>query len=258
MKIQFTKKQIKFIISLYVDKNLNTTKIGDIFGISKIPINRILKENNVLRSGTSNGIKINISDEQSNKIKEMYLNHASVGEISREMELTESFIDKYLSKSGYRRDKSKAMSILKKGVKLSDKVKNNMKIAQQKLAKSGKRKQTGGVCKSYTINGLKCQGTYEKYYLEKLIQNGDSLPFNPKSIITPFGVYYPDFSFNDRLIEIKSDYTYDVLLGNKISRFTNKFETKQYQKIKWVNENIKPVDILVVDKRNNKINKKQI
>ena len=27
----------------------------------------------------------------------------------------------------------------------------------------------------------------------------------------------------------------------------------QLEKIKWVNKNIKPVDVLVVDKRNNKI-----
>jgi hypothetical protein len=133
-----------------------------------------------------------------------------------------------------------------------------MKNAQQKLAKSGKRKQTGGVCKNYIINGLECQGTYEKFYLEKLIENNEILPKNSIPIETPYGVYYPDFTFENRLVEIKSDYTYDVLLGIKESRFTRQKSLRQYEKIKWVNSNVKEVDILVVDKRNNKITKKEI
>ena len=40
--------------------------------------------------------------------------------------------------------------------------------------------------------------------------------------------------------------------------FTNKIETNQYEKIKWVNQNVKPVQILVIDKRNNKILNKEI
>jgi hypothetical protein len=36
------------------------------------------------------------------------------------------------------------------------------------------------------------------------------------------------------------------------------YETKQLSKLKWVNENIKPVEILVVDKRNNEVIKKNI
>jgi hypothetical protein len=40
-------------------------------------------------------------------------------------------------------------------------------------------------------------------------------------------------------------------IDNKLSY--KKIDTTQLKKIKWVNENIKPVDVLVVDKRNNKI-----
>lgn len=46
--------------------------------------------------------------------------------------------------------------------------------------------------------------------------------------------------------------------SNKVSRFTKTIETNQYEKIKWVNKNIKPIEILVVDKRNNKIINKEI
>lgn len=99
---------------------------------------------------------------------------------------------------------------------------------------------------------------YAMLSLDETINDGINLPKEGESMVTPYGVYYPDFSFEDKLIEIKSDYTYDVLIGVKVSRFTKKIETKQYEKIKWVNENIKPVQILVVDKRNNKFINKEI
>lgn len=258
MKITFTDIEIKTIIELYTKDGLNTTKIGVKLGISKTPISRVLKDNGLLRKGNSDGVKIILSLEQQERIKELYLKeNKNCDEIATEMKLTSSFINKFLSNTGYRRNKSIATSIAKTGVKLPQKIKDNMRKAQQLLAKSGNRKQTGGVCKTYFVNGLRCQGTYEKEYLNMLINNHHELPNEAEPIITPFGVYYPDFTFNDKFIEIKSDYTYDVLIGNKMSRFTKKIETEQYEKIKWVDKNIKPVDILVIDKRNNKIIKKE-
>lgn len=67
-----------------------------------------------------------------------------------------------------------------------------------------------------------------------------------------------DFTGKENLIEIKSDYTYEILIGNKPNRFTGVYETNQYKKIKWVNKNIKPVDIIIVDKRDNRLIKKKI
>jgi hypothetical protein len=254
MKLILTDIEIKTIIDLYTKHGLNTTKIGVKFGISKTPIARVLRDNGLLRKGNSNGVKILLSNEQENKIKNLYLNYnKNCEEIGKELNLTASFINKYLARVSYRRTRSEATTITKTGVSLSQKTKDNMTTAQQKLAKSGNRKQTGGVCKNFIISGLTCQGTYEKFYIDKLINDGLKLPKEAESIVTPYGVYYPDFSFEDKLIEIKSDYTYDVLIGLKISRFTKKIETKQYKKINWVNKNIKPVQILVVDKRNNKL-----
>lgn len=81
------------------------------------------------------------------------------------------------------------------------------------------------------------------------------IPHNKKNY-TQNGVYYPDFMDNISFIEIKSDYTYDILIGKKPSRWTKKYDTTQIKKIKWVNKNIKPVNVLVVDKTKNKIIKK--
>ena len=43
-----------------------------------------------------------------------------------------------------------------------------------------------------------------------------------------------------------------------VRQFTRKIETTQYEKIKWVNEHIKPVEIIVVDKINDKLIKKEL
>jgi hypothetical protein len=57
---------------------------------------------------------------------------------------------------------------------------------------------------------------------------------------------------------VKSDYTYDVMVGLKENRWTVKIDTTQYNKIKWVNKNVLPVEIVVVDKRNNNLIKRKL
>jgi predicted DNA-binding protein YlxM (UPF0122 family) len=257
-QVIFTKKEITKIKELY-SKGLSCTGIAKIINVSKTPIIRILKTEGLLKKGNSDGKKIILTKQQKEIIKNLYLiKNKNCEEIGKELKLTKSFINKYLGTVSYRRTKGKANSVRRQGKALPQKVKENMKIAQQKLSQSGNRKQTGGVCKTFIINGLRCQGTYEKFYIEKLINENITCPKNYGSIVTPFGTYYPDFSYDDRLIEIKSDYTFNILIGKQISRFTKQYETKQLDKLKWVNENIKPVEILVVDKRNNEVIKKNI
>ena len=258
-KIVFTDKEIIEIETDYLVNNLSCDDIGRKFGISKRPINNLLKKNGKLKKGLSNGKRIDLTKEQKDTIKRLYLDELKNAEyISKTLNLSKSFINKFLSKSGFRRNVSESISLRQLGKKRSEKVIESLRLAQQKYSKSGKRKQTGGVCEKFSINGIECHGTYEKFYIETLIKEGRQLPTNSISFETPFGVYYPDFSLNDRLIEIKSDYTYNILLGNQISRFTKKIDKTQYEKIKWVNENVKPVEIIVVDKRTNKLIKKEI
>ena len=258
LKKDFSNCDVDDIVRTY-ENGMSLQKIGEIHNVSKTVIRKIIKDNGVLREGYSDGIKIDLTEEQKEIIKNLYLNeYKTCVEISEKLGLTSSFIDKYLGKCGFRRNISESLSISRKGLKRTEEVKLRLSIAQKKYAMSGKRKQTGGYCKIYNINGLKCQGTYERYYIEKLIKDNIQLPENANSIITPFGVYYPDFSYKDRLIEIKSDYTYDILIGKKMCRFTKKTNTNQLNKIKWVNDNLMTVDLLIVDKRNNKIIKKDI
>jgi len=256
-KINFNEGDEKIILDLY-HKGMSAVKIAEKFSVSRTPIIKILREYHVVRTIAPTK-KITLSVNQKNKIKKLYLkDKKNIQEIAEEMKLTESYIDKFLSKCDYRRNKSEAMRIYKTGKKLPIKTIENIKKTHQTLSQSGKRKQTGGVCKFFYIDGLKCQGTYEKYYVEKLLKDKKILPKNGKSMITPYGVYYPDFDYGDYLIEIKSDYTYKVMIGELKNRFNNRYDTNQLKKIKWVNHNIKPVKVIIVDKRKNKLIEKNI
>jgi len=258
-KIIFTETNINEIVHQYTVLNLSCEQIGKLFNMSKLPINKLLKDLNLLKKGKSDGKKIILSEEQKNKIKELYVNECKTSPyISKELNLNLHFIEKYIYNSDFKRTKGESITFRQIGKKRSDNVKNILKLAQQKLAKSGMRKQTGGVCKSFVVKDLSCDGTYEKFYIEKLISENKELPKKGESVNTPYGVYYPDFDYKKTYIEIKSDYTYEILLGKKESRWSNKIDTNQLEKIKWVNSNIKPVQILVVDKRNNKLIKKEI
>jgi hypothetical protein len=256
-KIKPTDEQL--IKILYVDNKYSLDKVANQTEYSKMQIKSFLKKQNLIRGGTSNGIKINLTDDQKDLIKKLYLiDKKNCEEISELTGLNKNYINKHLSNSNYRRTKSEAISLRQKGKKRSMEVVKKLTEAQRRLAKSGNRKQTGGYCKFYYINGLKCQGTYEKHYIELIVKNNGLLPDEGDNILTPFGIYYSDFKLNNELIEIKSDYTYDILIGLKPNRFTKKIDTNQYDKIKWVNENIMPVNIIVVDKKNNKLIKKII
>lgn len=219
------------IIKLYTEKNLSLQKVSEITHYSKEQIRLFLKKENLIRKGLSNGVKIILSDKQKNLIQDLYLKSTkTLDEIAIEIGITKGFLNKFLSTTGYRRNDDEAF-ILGKNI-------HN--------------------CKTFIVNGLRCQGTYEKFYIEFLIEQNEDLPIGKESIETPYGMYYPDFTFGYKVIEIKSQYTYDILIGLKRNKYTGDFDSIQYDKINWVNENVKPVDIIVVDKKNKKLIKKNI
>lgn len=92
-------------------------------------------------------------------------------------------------------------------------------------------------------------GTYEVAYLQKLIDENKQLPtLLRKRFKTPFGSYMPDFEFEDRFIEVKSEFTLKVSKG-LLPGNDGKFSDKQWKKINWLNDNMKPVEIVVLDKK---------
>lgn len=95
------------------------------------------------------------------------------------------------------------------------------------------------------VGGLKCQGKKEILYIESLIENNLQLPSKPLKISTPYGDYSPDFEFEDKYVEIKSTGTLKVLMGEKEYIKGSGLSLKQKEKIEWVHNNIKPVEIIV-------------
>jgi predicted DNA-binding protein YlxM (UPF0122 family) len=112
VKIQFSNDDKKNIFDLYINKNLSTCEIANIYGISKIPIIRILKELDILRKGYSNGIKIILTQKQKENIKDLYLNdNKNAEEIGKIIGCSGNFISGYLSINNLMRSRSEGASV---------------------------------------------------------------------------------------------------------------------------------------------------
>ncbi len=150
-------------------------------------------------------------------------------------------------------DHKKNISIGKIGVLFSKEHKNKLSESHKNkpmldVTRNAIKKSLNGVCKFYIVNDLECQGTYEKHYIETLMSKNLELPKKPKNILTPYGWYTPDFEFNDKFIEIKSSYTYKMMIG-EIKNYSGKFDDTQHKKAIWVNDNIKPLEIKIINKK---------
>lgn len=117
----------------------------------------------------------------------------------------------------------------------------NTKISKYGKAFCGKR------CKEYEIGDLICYGKAEMRFISSLMSESSELPKNfIGAIKTPYGRYSPDFEFHDYFIEIKSDFTFDVLLGRKSYSKNKPSNPLQLKKIIWTSLNVKPVKVIVV------------
>jgi transposase-like protein len=137
IKKRFKRDDINNIIKKY-NEGLSLQKISKIYNVSKTPIQKILKDNGVLRKGLSSGVKIKLSEEQKKIIKNLYLNeYKTSAEIANELDLTSSFICKYLSLTSYRRNISEGNSVglIKRyhGITYDEYIKNVDKFKKYKL-----------------------------------------------------------------------------------------------------------------------------
>lgn len=111
LKKEFNDDEINDILIKYKN-GLSLQKISEIYNVSKGPIKQILKDKNMLREGRSNGVKINLTEEQKEEIKDLYLiGYKNSLEIGQELNLSKSFIDKYLQLSNIMRTKSEGVSV---------------------------------------------------------------------------------------------------------------------------------------------------
>lgn len=112
LKKEFSVSEIDTIKFLYLNEKLSCDKIANVFGVSKEPIKTLLKKDNLLRIGYSDGIKIILTEEQKYLVKHMYLKeYKSYSEISVKTNLSEGLIQNYVSKIGVKRTKSQGASV---------------------------------------------------------------------------------------------------------------------------------------------------
>jgi transposase len=108
----FNEDEINDIIYKYINEGMGCETISKNYNVSRNPILRILKERGLLREGVSDGKKIELTEEQTNQIKKLYVEeYKSSEEISKVMNLGKPFVDKFLTKSGFRRNKSEGVSV---------------------------------------------------------------------------------------------------------------------------------------------------
>lgn len=108
-----------------------------------------------------------------------------------------------------------------------------------------KRRKRKTRVKFYTLKGLKCQGRKELRFIKECVRYNWTLPIKPLRVETPFGYYTPDFEYEEMYIEIKSLHTFNVSRGLIGYKGLTKPSSLQWDKIKWVAKNIKPIEIII-------------
>ncbi len=111
-----------------------------------------------------------------------------------------------------------------------------------------------------TSTGVKkVQGLGEKFVAESLNRFGIKWD-RPKAIQTPFGKYTPDFWCESAgvFIEVKSWRTALRMIGlmslldNGQAKWSKSIDEISLNKMKWVHENVAPIDIFLIEHDNDK------
>lgn len=184
--------------------------------------------------------KEKIKEKRVNSFKNWWKDESNVNIIiERNKKISKTSIGKKRTKQS--REKQ---ALTNTGRKQSEQTK--LKRAETRKRKLENGESLGIRCKVFIVNGLFCQGTFERRYIEGLIKQGKGLPINGNYYSTPYGVYQADFEYEDRIIEVKSTFTYSIFNG-ETPNIDGHYNKRQREKIKWVGRNIKPVQLLVFD-----------
>jgi len=235
-------------------------------------LNRSIRNNKVCKSCAQENLKKSSTySDRNKKISEgriEYFNNLSESEHNLQKDkMSNSISEKYKNRSNEWKNNWKEICSITTSKRWEDpeykkRVSNTMKdnnwskredskeIYQKsidtKIQKYGKS-SGHGKCKYYKVDEVICYGLSEKKYIDYLYSNNLELPKNTNAIKTPIGYYTPDFEFEDFFIEVKSTFTFNVLIGIQSYSKTKKSNPLQLEKIKWISDNIKPIKIFIVD-----------
>jgi len=239
----------------------NCPKCNSIMSYSKKSnLNKSLKNNSVCKSC------VEWTDERKNKLskaRKKYLENLTDEEKKEQIDkMSNSLKELWNSKTEVELEKWKeTVSFTSKKRWQNEQYKNKLKKSiknswaslteDEKQLRINKSLENGaGNCDYFCEDGYKVQGHTEKRYIKFLKQNNLNLPIqrNRKGIQTPYGIYFPDFEFENYYVEVKSTYTFSKLI-NRLS-YDGKKDNKQFDKILWISKNIKEIKIFIETKRN--------
>ena len=254
-----TKEEKKQICFEYVEEKKSYEQLAEKFKIHKDSVRRILVEEKVsLRNNINN--KKGITEELKQQIINLYVNEKRgaeyIGKLFGRSDGTIVYwLEKWKIPLWTRSEISKKIREVY-GPVHGFEGHTHTKEERQKISDGGKRawEKEGRlpiIGKSRTIRTIygTVQGSWELAYLQKLINEKKEIPKpHKRGIKTPFGIYFPDFENDKELIEIKSDFTLDVAKGI-LPLAGGKCDDTQWRKIQWVNDNVKKVNVIVLDNK---------
>jgi transposase len=110
-KIIYDENTTNLILKLYLE-GVSISKITEKLNLTITPVKKLIKNNGLLRKGYSNGRKIILTEEQKLLIKKMYLEEYKTSkEISKIFNVSFQYVEKIITKDGYRRNKSEGVSV---------------------------------------------------------------------------------------------------------------------------------------------------
>lgn len=112
LKIKYDLDTTNLIVKLY-SEGLSISKIVNKLNLTITPVKNVIKNSGLLRKGYSNGKKINLTNEQKELIKKMYLEeYKTPKEISKVLNVSFQYIEKLITKEGYRRNSNITNSMI--------------------------------------------------------------------------------------------------------------------------------------------------
>jgi transposase-like protein len=242
------------IIKEYKKLGVTIKDCAEKFKITSWWVTRILKNNKIPHKPKGSYNTINFTEEEKSKIHELYVNQKRGAKyIANQFGVSDLTISKYLKSNNIKlwskSDLSKSNRYYygpTKGFSGKKHKKESKKKISKSLYKNCNRTVTGSKSQFIQTCVGKVQGSYEVAYLQKLFLDNIKLPITANKVKTPYGLYFPDFEYEDKFLEIKSKFTWKVCKG-ELPNPKGKLDDRQYRKIQWTHENVKPVEIIILD-----------
>lgn len=246
------------IKQLYCEEDKNLSEISNIFDVCTETVKSCLKNFGIVLR-TENYLKGEPSVEDKKEIIRLYSKeHRGANYIASVFGVSDNYISTWLKKWDV--PKVSKSDLAKKNREVYGPTKGfsgkkHSEKSKKQISKSGieswrKEDRIPIVGRSRTFNTKigKVLGSYEVAYLQKLINKSIELPVpNKKKFKTPYGHYIPDFDYGDVFVEIKSEFTFQVCKG-EMPKSNGSYSDEQWKKIQWINENIKPVEVVVIER----------